>query len=62
MMATAPKKRYNGLRREQTLTYMAFILPGFAIYCIFLIFPIVLGIYYSLMDWSGISPTTTLLG
>ena len=47
MMATAPKKRQNGLRREQTLTYMAFIL---------------LGIDYSLMDWSGISPTTTLLG
>ena len=56
MIATAPKKRHSGLRREQTLTYTAFILPGFAIYCVFLIFPILLGVYYSLMDWNGISP------
>ena len=62
MMATAPKKRQNGLRREQTLTYAAFILPGFAIYCVFLIFPILLGIYYSLMDWNGISPHYDFVG
>lgn len=62
MIATAPKKRHNGLRREQTLTYAAFILPGFAIYCVFLIFPILLGIYYSLMDWNGISPHYDFVG
>ena len=62
MIAAAPKKRHNGLRREQTLTYAAFILPGFAIYCVFLIFPILLGIYYSLMDWNGISPHYDFVG
>ncbi|MGN0779030.1 MAG: carbohydrate ABC transporter permease [Aristaeellaceae bacterium] len=62
MIATAPKRHHSGLRREQTLTYMAFILPGFAIYCVFLIFPILLGIYYSLMDWNGISPHYDFVG
>ena len=62
MIAAAPKKRHNGLRREQTLTYAAFILPGFAIYCVFLIFPILLGVYYSLMDWNGISPHYDFVG
>ena len=62
MIAAAPKKRHNGLRREQTLTYAAFILPGFAIYCVFLIFPILPGIYYSLMDWNGISPHYDFVG
>lgn len=62
MIAAAPKKKHNGLRREQTLTYAAFILPGFAIYCVFLIFPILLGIYYSLMDWNGISPHYDFVG
>lgn len=62
MIAAAPKKKHNGLRREQTLTYAAFILPGLAIYCVFLIFPILLGIYYSLMDWNGISPHYDFVG
>ena len=62
MIATAPKRHHAGLRREQTLTYLAFILPGFAIYCVFLIFPILLGVYYSLMDWNGISPHYDFVG
>ena len=62
MIVTASKKRHSGLRREQTLTYTAFILPGFAIYCVFLIFPILLGVYYSLMDWNGISPHYDFVG
>ena len=47
MMATAPKRHHSGLRREQTLTYMAFILRG---------------IDYSLMDQNGISPHDDFVG
>ena len=62
----APAKARRGgrprLRREQTLTFVAFTIPGFLMYCCFLIFPILMGIYYSFMDWNGISPTYEFVG
>lgn len=56
MTAKSATGRSLPLRREQTRTFVLFIIPGFALYCVFMIFPILLGIYYSLMDWNGISP------
>ena len=43
------------MTRERITTYGLFCLPGFIAYCVFLIFPILMGIYYSFMDWNGIS-------
>lgn len=60
--AKARRGRRTGLRREQTMTFVAFTLPGFLMYCCFLIFPILMGIYYSFMDWNGISPTYEFVG
>ncbi len=64
-MVTPAKKRAVGrskLQREQTLTFIAFTIPGFLMYCCFLIFPILMGIYYSFMDWNGISPSYDFIG
>lgn len=36
--------------------YMGFIAPGFIIYTIFMIIPIVCAIYFSFFEWSGIGP------
>lgn len=61
----APAKRKAGrspLRREQMLTFTAFTLPGLLMYCCFLILPILMGVYYSLMDWNGISPGYEFIG
>lgn len=61
-MGSSAKKKHLSIRREQTATYLAFLLPGFVIYCVFLIFPILMGIYYSLMDWNGISSDYNFIG
>ena len=50
------------MTRERITTYGLFCLPGFIAYCIFLIFPILMGIYYSFMDWNGISKSYNFIG
>lgn len=65
MTAQAPakkKRKQTDMNRERTMTYLAFCLPGFAAYCVFLIFPILMGVYYSLMDWNGISRSYNFIG
>lgn len=47
--------RHMPIHYDRMLTYCAFTVPGFILYCIFLIFPILMGVYYSFMDWNGIS-------
>lgn len=50
------------MTRESITTYGLFCLPGFIAYCVFLIFPILMGIYYSFMDWNGISKGYNFIG
>lgn len=50
------------MTRERVTTYGLFCLPGFIAYCVFLIFPILMGIYYSFMDWNGISKSYNFIG
>ena len=56
------KKTHSAMTRERITTYGLFCLPGFIAYCVFLIFPILMGIYYSFMDWNGISKSYNFLG
>ena len=41
---------------ERPLTAFLYILPGFAIYAVFVLLPIVQTLRYSFYDWDGISP------
>ena len=50
------------MTRERITTYGLFCLPGFIAYCVVLIFPILMGIYYSFMDWNGISKSYNFIG
>ena len=50
------------MTRERITTYGLFCLPGFIAYCVLLIFPILMGIYYSFMDWNGISKSYNFIG
>ena len=50
------------MTRERITTYGLVCLPGFIAYCVFLIFPILMGIYYSFMDWNGISKGYNFIG
>ena len=55
-------KTHSARTRERITTYGLFCLPGFIAYCVFLIFPILMGIYYSFMDWNGISKGYNFIG
>lgn len=46
----------------QDWTHLAFSLPGALIYVVFFIIPVLLGFYYSLTDWNGLSKTYNIIG
>ena len=56
------KKTHSAMTRERITTYGLFCLPGFIAYCVFLIFPILMGNYFSFMDWNGISKSYNFIG
>ena len=42
----------------QNRPYIGFVLPGFVLYTAFMIVPLLVAIYYSFFDWSGLGPMT----
>ena len=50
------------MRREQYLTYLCMTIPGLVLYSVFLILPILMGIYYSMTDWTGIGTNYNFVG
>jgi raffinose/stachyose/melibiose transport system permease protein len=50
------------MRREQRITYMVMTIPGLILYSVFLILPILMGVYYSLTDWTGIGTKFNFVG
>lgn len=53
-LADVTPSRFAGMLRKTAVGY-AFILPALAIYAFFFIYPFVISIYYSLLDWRGSS-------
>jgi len=41
---------------KKSKAYLGFITPGFILYTLFMIVPIVFAMYYSLFEWNGIGP------
>ena len=61
--ALKSKPRRNAtMRRDQLISYIVMTIPGFLLYCVFLITPIVMGIYYSLTDYEGIGTKYNYIG
>lgn len=56
------KPKQAMLSRDRRITYALFTLPGLLIYAIFFIFPIGLGVYYSMTDWDGITREFNFIG
>lgn len=50
----------NWLRKG--LTGYLFVLPAFALYLLFVLYPFVVSVYYSLTDWDGAQPTKPFVG
>lgn len=52
----------SALKQEKIRTYTIMMMPGFVLYSIFFILPIVLGFYYSLTDWNGLALNFQFIG
>ena len=64
MQAAPSNTRSRGLRRGWT-EYRAgilFLLPGFVLYAIFMIYPFFQSIYLSFTDWNGAEPVKNFIG
>jgi raffinose/stachyose/melibiose transport system permease protein len=48
--------------RRETLTIFLFLLPGLALFLIFVIYPIFQSIYYSMFNWKGFGPAVDFVG
>lgn len=49
-------------KTKRKLFMLVFTVPTFLFFCVFMIYPIVHGLYYSFTDWSGGSQTHNLIG
>ncbi|MFE8700257.1 carbohydrate ABC transporter permease [Cytobacillus sp. FJAT-54145] len=49
--------------KKQKFAFLAFcLLPTFLVFCIFTVYPMLGGLYYSFFDWSGISSVKEFIG
>ena len=49
-------------RVQDNLTIGVFLLPAFAFFLIFLVYPILQSVYYSLFNWKGFGPAVNFIG
>jgi raffinose/stachyose/melibiose transport system permease protein len=59
---TMPKRNRSPRRTRDYVTIGLFLLPAFVLFLIFLIYPIVSSVYYSLFNWNGIGPAVKFVG
>ena len=52
-----PKTRYR-----QTFIFLSFVLPGFVIYALFVLWPAIGGLYYGFTNWNGLSRQFRFVG
>ena len=60
--ATAPPLRRRGRRGHGGLSPWLFALPALAVYVVFLVYPSVTSLFFSLTDWDGLSPSYNMVG
>lgn len=50
------------LTRERRITHALFVLPGLMLYCFQTVIPVVLGAFYSVTNWNGVSKSFSFIG
>ena len=50
------------IKRTKALTILAFLLPGFILLAVFMLYPVGASTYYSLFKWNGLGPRETFVG
>src|SRR3990172_8044820 len=49
-------------RAQDNLTVALFLLPAVALFLVFLVYPILQSVYYSLFSWKGFGPAVDFIG
>jgi raffinose/stachyose/melibiose transport system permease protein len=57
-----PARRWRGIRPRALAGIGLFLLPAFALYVLFVFFPIIQAARFSLYDWNGLDPLTDFIG
>ena len=60
--AVASPPRQRGRRRHGGLSPWLFALPALAVYVVFLVYPSITSLFFSLTDWDGLSPSYNIIG
>ena len=47
---------------QDNLTIALFLAPAFALFLVFLVYPIFRSLYYSLFNWNGLGPAVDFVG
>ena len=47
---------------QDNLTIALFLAPAFALFLVFLVYPIFRSVYYSLFNWNGLGPAVDFVG
>lgn len=55
-------KKHGRRDRATRITFALFTAPGFILYALFFIFPVIMGFYYGMTDWNGISKKYSFIG
>jgi raffinose/stachyose/melibiose transport system permease protein len=62
MSATTVRPRGGRRLSAKWVTIILFLLPGLALYLLFVLFPVVQAARYSLYNWNGLNPLTDFVG
>jgi raffinose/stachyose/melibiose transport system permease protein len=57
---TIPRRRRSRLRQIRVQSF--FLLPALVIFTVFVIYPLLASLYYSLTDWNGLAPDLHFVG
>ncbi|MCL2362168.1 MAG: sugar ABC transporter permease [Defluviitaleaceae bacterium] len=56
------KMKRKKINLEREVTFICFIVPAVLLYVMYFIVPMVTGVFYSLTDWTGLSPNANFIG
>lgn len=59
---TSTKTAHSGRRASDRLTIVLFLAPALVMFLLFVIYPIVRSVYFSLFDWNGFGPAVDFVG
>lgn len=61
-MAARPRRRVNRRRLRESLLFVAFVLPNAALIAVFTYRPLILNVWYSMLDWTLGAANATFIG